>query len=104
MPDHAHADRVQNAERCTITELIKDQCAHCRGHLPPGKDIEAMRDTLLRQPGWIAARYPGTCCTCGERYEAGAAIMRIIPTSTPTPTGGRVRYMAECCAEDGPDA
>lgn len=41
--------------RCDLTDLLTDQCAHCRGHdLTAASDVPAVHHT-------IAAQYPGRC-------------------------------------------
>lgn len=45
------------SDRCEVTELLKDQCAHCR---PKAKSF--------------TARYDGECITCGRDILAGQPI------------------------------
>lgn len=79
-------------ERCELMDLPVDQCA-CRLH---GKSerpatVGVVQDCPL--PGWIVARYPGQCRSCGEPFTAGTHI---------TSTDGSDGWTAECCAdEDG---
>ena len=69
-------------ERCVMTELLVDQCAHCRPPADPVTDFFA-------DPGrtTIQARYPGRCPDCGERIEEGDEI-------TSSPDG----WVCEGCA------
>ena len=75
--------------RCKLTELIADQCAHCRGDVGADDELLAHRKRLLQSVRWIVASYPGRCTGCGDWYSPGAAIRR---------DGNSWR--AECCAED----
>lgn len=81
-------------EPCPLTELPPSMCAHCRGLTSPEEQAAATRKRLLNgaEPGWIEAQYPGTCGTCGERFQPGAAIRMH------TFSG---EWRADCCAEVG---
>lgn len=88
--------------RCERTELLVDQCAHCRGNNQTAQeqaDAERseVRARLLARPigstaTWFPAQYPGVCYRCGNEFERGVAIRR-----------DRVAlgfaYVAECCAD-----
>ena len=40
-------------ERCSITDLLKDQCAHCQGHLlEEEKESQADYEFLRHIGGW----------------------------------------------------
>ena len=78
--------------RCEKFDLPTDQCAHCLGQADPQREARAYRTRLLASGGWFEALYPGTCESCGERFEAGAAIRMDMSASL---RGWR----AECCAE-----
>lgn len=81
-----------NAElRCELTELLVDQCAHCRDLADPAEEQRLMRQRLATQ-GWIPADYPGKCGTCGDDYPPGTMIRK--------PRWGDRRWVAECCAEE----
>lgn len=70
-------------ERCELTELIKSQCAHCRGvgysrdygtsggpetwPIEPFDELDETRTT---------ARFPGTCPVCLEKVTVGEVIQR----------------------------
>lgn len=52
--------------RCEITDLLEDQCAHCLGH---------QGDDGTRELGpWFTAVYPGRCGDCDEPIHAGDCI------------------------------
>ena len=62
-------------ERCSITELPVNQCAHCRP-APPQTFVFA--EPELRPYGhWFEARYGGTCAECGDRFEIGDEIRSV---------------------------
>lgn len=69
------------AERCELTELLTDQCAHCRGI--PG---EPAPNPYGKRPQ-VAARYPGWCSGCGEPFGQGDQIR----------ADGIGGWLAECC-------
>ena len=54
-------------DRCDLTDLLVDQCAHCLGHgAAPG---------LAERTGpQITARYYGSCAHCGDGYAPGDRI------------------------------
>lgn len=55
-------------ERCAVTELVVEQCAHCRPAPVPDP---------FDEPGgapWFEARYGGTCVDCGDRFDPGDTI------------------------------
>ena len=63
-------------ERCQLTELIKTQCAHCKGIEDDTKDdeLEKLSIALVVLPGWIISNYSGKCGECYEPFEKGTAI------------------------------
>ncbi|WP_214103200.1 hypothetical protein [Acrocarpospora catenulata] len=69
------------ADRCELTELIREQCAHCRPAPPPEPRLYGR---------WFAAQFPGDCAGCGERFEEGDEIR----------WDGEGGYLAECCGGD----
>lgn len=65
-------------QRCTLTELPTDQCAHCLGHADP----------LPATVGYpLKARIGGRCSGCGEPFEPNAMIY----------ADGQGGYLADCC-------
>lgn len=70
--------------RCELTELLTDQCAHCRGLADP----QPLR--TLGRP--IAARYEGYCRACRSPYGEGDTIQRVADDDG---TG----YLGPCCVE-----
>ncbi len=87
------------ADRCDLTELLVEQCAcpkHRGGQAPEEQATAERLATRARLLGgwnsWFKAAFGGTCATCGERYEAGAAIF-----SREFNPG---RYTADCCPEE----
>lgn len=79
--------------RCDKTDLLVTDCAHCRGN---DRTIEEQftAEAALRKaayeaaPGWIISRYPGDCAECGERFEAGEMIYKLLD----------VGWISTCCA------
>jgi hypothetical protein len=69
------------AERCELTELIKDQCGHCRPKPPP-----APRENTGYGP-WFPANFPGWCSGCGGEFGTGDEIR----------SDGCGEWLAECC-------
>lgn len=72
-------DAVTEEERCALTELLTDQCAHCRQGTRRPRLVTDLFDT----PGGdheiaytFTARWPGHCDGCTESFEAGAVISR----------------------------
>lgn len=59
------------SERCTLTELPKDSCSHCRPQAPrPPVKVDGKYRL-------IEARYDGRCAVCDEPYMVGQTIARI---------------------------
>jgi len=59
------------ADRCRH-ELLVEQCADCRPAPAPDPF-----DEPAERPGravWFEARYGGTCCECGDRFDPGDTI------------------------------
>lgn len=73
-------------ERCDVTELLADQCAHCKGVSLP--ELDPQRRDMARPPVVITAGYPGRCAACGELFPPGVTIAG-------TPDG----WVANCCHE-----
>lgn len=71
--------------RCEVTELLADQCAHCRRIPDPGTEPEPRRDAVT-----ITAGYPGKCAVCGDAFPPGTTI-----TADPDGRG----WVADCCTE-----
>jgi hypothetical protein len=86
----APTESAVGSERCELTELLVDQCAHCVGTGGIERELLEQRARLLASPRWVPARYPGDCDVCGDRFEAGAAIRK----------SGH-GWRAECCAGAG---
>ena len=70
--------------RCELTELLTDQCAHCR-HIP---DPPARR---IGRP--FRAAYTGHCRDCDQPYDVDDLIRRVADDDG---TG----YLGPCCPED----
>jgi hypothetical protein len=80
------ADRRQNGPSmitvcCETTELIVEQCAHCRGIPDPPP-------RALGHP--FAAAHSGRCCDCDTPFAAGTRIR----------SAGDDGYAGPCCQED----
>lgn len=65
--------------RCVVTELLVDQCAHCR----PAPPVEP----AARLGPWITSAYAGNCADCGSRYPEGTEIR----------ADGDGGWLADCC-------
>lgn len=79
-------------ERCETTDLLTDQCAHCRGHQSIEDQAATERAQLLvHDPRWFPAQYPGTCGQCGEPFQPGTPIRLQLSSQT--------NWIAECCAD-----
>lgn len=70
--------------RCALTDLLVDQCAHCRGIPDP--------EPLRLRPAF-SAQYAGDCHVCGLAYPEGERIRAAT-------VDGETVYVAECCWED----
>jgi hypothetical protein len=56
-------------DRCALTELFVDQCAHCRGE----RDIDPLEGLLIER--FRIAQYDGHCALVeGHAIEAGTTI------------------------------
>ncbi len=61
-------------ERCERTDLIKDQCAHCRGHDHPEQDYIGSHPPLGTT---VLARFEARCARYVEhRIEPGDVIRK----------------------------
>lgn len=76
------------AERCDITELLVDECAHCR-KLP---DLDVEETVASRRGTWFTALYAGRCSNCKTASEPGDPIR--------ADGYGNGGWLAECCGED----
>lgn len=61
---------VPAGERCGVTELLAEQCAHCR-KLP---DLDPFEEPAERPGRYFRARFPGTCAGCAETFDRGERI------------------------------
>lgn len=64
--------------RCGITELLPNECAHCR-KLPDPVSIELYTGDMAEATNpwvgkWLPAEYPGNCSTCDEPFKKGTLI------------------------------
>ena len=81
--------------RCDNTDLLVDQCAHCRGLADPEEEARSDRKDLVTSGLWFDAKWPGKCWACGEWFREGAAIR-------PVDAGHGSGWIADCCGdEDG---
>jgi hypothetical protein len=55
-------------ERCDYSDLIKTECAHCKGYKEPPPPI-------VEGPSFVA-QYDGFCHECGDRILPGEKIKR----------------------------
>lgn len=76
--------------RCDNTDLLVDQCAHCRKLVDPEEEMRRHRSALLASGEWMPSVYKGKCARCGEWFNAGAAIQRS------DDNGG---WISDCCAD-----
>lgn len=73
--------------RCPVTELLTDQCAHCRPVPPPDPAADFLNAEPRNAETTIQARFPGRCADCGEYIQEGDDI-------TSSPDG----WVCEGCA------
>lgn len=76
------------ADRCEKTDLPTDMCSHCLGHEDPDVPARLGHPLIPARAYWLQAQYPGCCSGCGDRYPAGARIIR-----------DGDGWLSECCAE-----
>jgi len=57
-------------ERCSVTELFIDMCAHCR----PAPAPDPFDEPAGPPRRWFAASYRGECSVCDETIEPGDEI------------------------------
>lgn len=68
---------MSDADRCDFTDLLKDQCGHCRPERLPQPHISlAVRNRMSppRFGPWISARFDSECDGCGDQIEEGDQI------------------------------
>lgn len=71
------------SERCDLTDLPVDGCAHCRGISDEPATVEDVRMQ-------ITSRFSGRCANCGKPYPEGALI------GHSDDAGG---WVGSCCTE-----
>ena len=71
-------------ERCELTDMLTDQCAHCRKL--PELDPPAFSHAFV-------AAYAGYCHYCGRDFAAGERIRRVHDDDGPG-------YLGPCHADD----
>ena len=76
--------------RCPVTELLTDQCAHCRPAAAEPRSEDPFNDPAGAGPAFEAA-WPGRCDACDAPFEAGEVIRRLL--------GRRGGYVCEECWE-----
>lgn len=76
--------------RCDRTDLLIDECAHCRprAYSPPPIGH-------VRLGGIFAARYPGACALCMRRIESGDWIAPVLDDADDADG-----YACETCVEE----
>lgn len=79
-------ETARDTERCELTELLVDQCAHCRGV----DDLPALPPKWSGPLTWIPAQFPGRCSGCGEPINPGDWIIS---------DGHETGWRGECCDE-----
>lgn len=85
---------MTTTQRCDLTDLLVDQCAHCKKQLSVEEEVAAERSQRAADvTGWIEAQYPGACCRCGERIAIGD----LITLSSPYRSVG---WIGTCCAPE----
>jgi DNA-directed RNA polymerase subunit RPC12/RpoP len=65
-------------DRCELTELRVDECAHCQGDT---LDLDVDPDDLGPRGPMFRARYDGKCARCGRPFPEGAYVARLRETS-----------------------
>jgi len=78
--------------RCAVTDLLIEQCAHCRpstrnASIPPDPFDEPFDGPDEKIGPWFSARWPGECSECGEWFPVGEQIR----------ADGESGYLAQCC-------
>jgi hypothetical protein len=63
-------------DRCEVTELPKDGCAHCRPAPVRGQMALTVEQLVLAGPPF-QARFPGVCVGCRGAFEADDTIGRV---------------------------
>ncbi|PWK81652.1 hypothetical protein C8D88_11663 [Lentzea atacamensis] len=76
------------SERCDRTDLLVEQCAHCRNLVSPEEEAARQRSALVASGKWLRAVHKGKCARCGEWFGEGSAITR-------RPSG----WISDCCAD-----
>lgn len=71
--------------RCAVTELLADQCAHCRPAAEPDGEPSDLGP-------WFPARYPGECAGCGSHFGEGDLIR----------ADGQLGWLTACCSGTDP--
>lgn len=78
-------------DRCDLTGMVRDGCAHCTGRDGGATADKRRRTTLLTRPGVIASAFPGRCAGCGTGFGPATPIRR-----DDDDTG----WFADCCLDD----
>lgn len=73
------------AERCTLTELLVADCAHCRGHQAPSREPSS-----AGLGPWFTASYYSHCSMCDSATYEGDQIR----------ADGQGGYLCSECGED----
>lgn len=83
------------AERCDLTELLVDQCAHCLGHTNPIVEAAQPRHYAVdvENPPTTTAVFPSRCPDCNEPIRVGDQI-----TLTGGTGGSSGSWVCEGCA------
>jgi hypothetical protein len=85
-PAAAAENQAPAEPRCTVTELLVDQCAHCR---PAPTAAQRAESTF---GPWFSATYRGSCSSCGSRFEEFDDIR----------ADGEGGWLADCCGHIEP--
>lgn len=79
--------------RCEITELLVEQCDHCRQKAAPParKKYTVKPGRAALQP--LVARFAGRCVNCNASFEDGETIAPLYEGPD------RVGWLGTCCQE-----
>jgi hypothetical protein len=84
-------NRIATVQRCERTDLLTDQCAHCRPRAYSPPPVGGVRFGPE-----FTARYPGKCALCDRRIEIDDPIAGVLDDCDDVEG-----YACARCVEDG---